>query len=572
MFVLSFLFTRLSPVLPVALPTLLPLTAALSDLVLLVFVTSILVYWFRNTKLTVFISGLVLTIAFLLALKARSYPALVSFGLGDRVGIDSWDSLGHLIAIVGSGKYSLTEPFLALVKNGVIIASPNPLPPGYFSLMGGASMLLSVDPLTLTRMVFLFGVLQVPFIFLLAKKLTGDTAKGLLATLLIACGTVNSENVKFTSGALSPIASVGLALVPFGLYLMTLNKTKLTRFFVVLVALSLLYIHLASAIIYILIMIVFYFKSAWKPTFSKSYPRMAWNKLVKHRNFVVTACIVVLVISLPIAFFWYQTYTNPNAQYSIHYSERFTFTLPFAQEIAYVPSFTENSLFFVLLTYGLISYVFSKQHRKEKDFLLTWNFILLGLYLLLFYTNPKIAYRILAYLFQSVYVMAACAFVHDVLDRSFSSKFKIYKKGLAVLLLSTLLLVSFYPVFVRPSTPDGIFLQQSDQQMPYYNLAGWIQTNLPIEAVVVVNNCSSFFDPVNILRDTGVTMIVGSNITTADYGLINATYPDAYVLDAPNYAPGIDWQQTQPIYVSQIGATGTSFIMLYKLSAALGET
>jgi len=169
---------------------------------------------------------LVLAIALLLALKARGNPALVSFGLGDRVGIDSWDSLGHLISFLGSGKYSLTEPFLLMVKNGQILSSPNPLPAGYFSLIGAASMLLGVDPLTLTRSVFLFGVLQIPFIYLLAKKLTGDTTKTLISSLLVGCGSAISENVKFTSGALSPIAAVGLALVPFGLYLLTLSKTN----------------------------------------------------------------------------------------------------------------------------------------------------------------------------------------------------------------------------------------------------------------------------------------------------------------------------------------------------------
>jgi dolichyl-phosphate-mannose--protein O-mannosyl transferase len=112
------------------------------------------------------------------------------------VGIDSWDSLGHLIAFLGSGRYSLTEPFLWLVRNGQIMASPNPFPPGYFSLMGATSMLLQVDPLTLTKSVFLFGVLQTLFIYLLTKKLTGDTTKSLIAALLIACGTATSENIK----------------------------------------------------------------------------------------------------------------------------------------------------------------------------------------------------------------------------------------------------------------------------------------------------------------------------------------------------------------------------------------
>jgi len=544
----------------------------LADLVLLVLVTSLLIYRFRNEKkLAGFVTVLVLTIALLLSLKARSYPALVSFGLGDRVGIDSWDSLGHLIAFLGSGRYSLTEPFLWLVRNGQIMASPNPFPPGYFSLMGATAMLLQVDPLTLTRSVFLFGVLQTLFIYLLTKKLTGDTVKSLMAALLIACGTATSENIKFTSGALSPIAGIGLALVPLGLYLLTLAKTKLTRILVVLVALGLLYVHLASAIVYILIVIVFYFKPEGKPVPIKNYVKTLWDKIAKNRTYVISACMVVLAISAPIAIFWYQTYSNPNAQYSVHYSERFTFTLPSAQEIAYVPSFTENALFFILLVYGIASYFFASRYRKEGKFLLYWNLALIVLYLLLFYTNPKIAYRILAYLYQSASVIAACAFVHDVLERRSSNSFKSLKKRLAaLLLLSTLLFAAFYPVFEEPSTPDGIFLQQSTQQKPYFDLANWINANLTTDSAVIVNNCSSFSDPVNILRDMGITMIVGTNLTAQDYENINGNFTSSYVLDAPNYSPGINCTQTDTIYSSQI-SNSSSFIKLYKLTSVLNS-
>ena len=542
-----------------------------ADLVLLVLVTSFLIYRFQNEKkLAPLFAVLVLTIALLLSLKARSYPALISFGLGDRVGIDSWDSLGHLIAFLGDGRYSLTEPFLWFVNNGQIMASPNPFPPGYFSLMGATAMVSGVDPLNLTRSVFLFGVLQTVFIYLLAKKLTGDTVKGLLSALLIACGTVASENIKFTSGALSPIAGVGLALVPFGLYFLTLAKTKLTRFLVVLVALGLLYVHLASAVVYILIVAAFYLRQAGKPLPFKIYAKTFLEKILKNRTYVVTSGIVILAVLAPIAFFWIQTYSNPNAQYSIHYSERLTFSLPFAQEVAYVPSFTQNALFFILLAYGLASYVFTTRQRKEKEFLLTWNFVLLGLYVLLFYTNPKLAYRIIAYLYQSVYVIAACAFVRDVLERRPSITFRSSKKGLAaMLLLSTLVFVSFYPVFQEPLSPDGAFLQQATQQKPYFDLANWIRANLTSDCSVVVNNCSSFSDPVNILRDMGVTLIVGANITTQEYVDINATYVNAYILDAPHYSPGIDCQETETVYASQI-SNSTYSIRLYKLDSVLG--
>jgi hypothetical protein len=541
----------------------------LADLILLVLVTTFMIFRFRNEKrLAAFATVLVLAVVLLLSLKARGYPALVSFGFGDRVGIDSWDSLGHLISFIGSGKYSLTEPFLLLVRNGQILSSPNPLPSGYFSLMGGTSMLLGVDPLTLTRSVFLFGVLQTLFIYLLAKKLTGDTVKALLSALLVGCGAAMSENVKFTSGALSPIAAIGLALVPFGLYLLTLAKTKLTRFLVILVALGLLYVHLASAIVFILITFVFFLIQS-----SKAVPLKNWfgtfrGKVARNKAYVAVACGVLLAISVPIAVFWYQTYTNPNAADSIHYSERFTFSLPNAQEFGYVPSFVENALFFVLIAYGLASYFFASRPRKEKDFLMYWNIILIGLYLLLFYTNPKIAYRILAYLYQSVFVMAGCAFVHDVLERQPSHVFNAKKGVVAFLLLSTLLFASVYPVFLQASTPDGIFLQQAAQQKPYYDLTNWIHANLASESAVVVNNCSSFSEPINILRDMGVMTIMGLNITSQDYVNIEALYPSSFILEAPQYPSGIACQQSDAVYISQIGNASNS-LSLYNLTSVL---
>jgi hypothetical protein len=541
----------------------------LLDLALLILVASFLIYRFRNQKrLATFANVMVLTIALLLALKARGDSALVSFGLGDRVGIDSWDSLGHLISFVGSGKYSLTEPFLLMVKNGQILSSPNPLPSGYFSLMGAASMLLGVDPLSLTRSVFLFGVLQVLFIYLLAKKLTGDTNKALISAILIGCGAAMSENVKFSSGALSPIAAVGLALVPFGLYILALSKTKFTRFLVVLVALGLLYVHLASAIVFILVALVLFLVQSGKAGSIKKRLQTFRTRVLRNKSYVGVVCAVLLAISAPIALFWCQTYANPDAANSIHYSERFTFSLPTAQEFGYVPSFVENALFFVLLAYGLASYFFAKSHRKERDFLLYWNVVLLALYLLLFYTNPKIAYRILAYLYQSVFMTAGCAFVYDVLDRWRPKVFS-WKKGLAAfLLLVTLLFAAICPVYTESSTPDGMFLQQSTQQRPYFDLANWIRANLTSTCAIVVNNCTSFSDPVNILRDMGVMTIMGPNVTLNDYVNINALNPNSYILEAPQYPPAVSCQNSTIVYTSQIGNNG-SYLTLYSVTSVL---
>jgi hypothetical protein len=85
---------------------------------------------------------------------------------------------------------------------------------------------------------------------------------------------------------------------------------------------------------------------------------------------------------------------------------------------------------------------------------------------------------------------------------------------------------------------------------------------------VVVNNCSSFSDPVNILRDMGVTKIVGLNITMQKYEDINTTCTNAYILNTPPFSPAIQFKNAESVYESQIPNT-TNFIRLHKLSSVL---
>lgn len=542
------------------------------DLVLLVLLMTYLVFQIKRAKKpSILLQVAILIIILLLAVKARSYPALVSFGLGDRAGIDSWDSLGHLIDFLGTGQHAYAEPFLLLYTNGQLISPPNPLPPGYFSLMGSINMLTAIDPLTLTRNVLVFGVLQTIFVFMLAKRLSGDATKGLLAALLIACGSYWSENIKFTSGALSPIASVGLALIPFGLYIMTLAKTKLVKFLAILIAISLLYIHIASAIVYILFMFIYYFKPSKKVAFAKRFSIMLRKKFTKDRALLIVAYAVVVIIAAPVVLFWYQTYSNPNAQYSIHYSERFTFVLPSAEELVYLPSFTENALFFILLFYGIASYAFSTDYRKEKTFLMLWNFSLIFLYLLLFYFNSRISYRILAYLFQAVSVTAACAFVRDFFEKRYVKiRRSLKKKAATTLLVLGLLSFALIPVFIRDSSPDEVFLTQSTLQEPYYDLAVWARANLSSDGVIAVNNYSSISASVNILRNMGVPMIVGQNLTLNDYEQIRSNVTNLYVLDAPLFQAGIDIPTTEIVYSDQIDEE--EFIRVYYLNQFLDSS
>jgi hypothetical protein len=537
-------------------------------LILLATVTSFLLYSLHLKKSHGTIAKVLLIVLVLfISLKARSYPAFVSFGLGDRVGIDSWDSLGHLTALVNSGTYSLTEPFIWIVRSGQITALPHPFPAGYFALMGSVSMLSYIDPLTLTKSVFLFGALQSLFVYLLVKKLTGDNVKGFLASLLIASGALTSDNILFTNGVLSPIASIGLSLLPFGLYLLTFSNKKLKVFLVLLTALSLFYLHIASAIIYIVLTIFLLAYPKIKKLNLKTQLSLLLIKIKYNWQWVIVSASLLFTVALPIILFWLQTYGDPNALYSIHYSERFTFSIPSAQETAYFPSFKYNTLFYILLGYGLFSYVFSKQPRKERNFLLAWNFTLLLVYLLLFYTNPQIAYRIIAYLYQSVYALAACAFIRDIFK--IRTRYIKFKRLLAPCLLFLMLLTAFLPVYERQGTPDEVFFQQEREIRPYFLLANWVNSNLTANAVVVINNFTSYSEPVNILRDMGVTIVGGANLTLQNYIDIQSNFTSSYILDLPFHTPTPNVTQTTAIYTYHIN--NSTSISLYNLESVLED-
>jgi hypothetical protein len=543
--------------------------SSIIDLLILVTAITILFFLLKTTRLstTGFLAALLTLLAttFLLAAKTGSYPSLISYGLGYRIGIDTWDSLGHLIGFLNTGHYVYGEPFLFFFSQSQIITVPNPFPAGYFSMMGGLSMILSLGPLFLTRSIFFFRLLQTFFIFLVARKITNDPIKGLLAALFISGGTLESEIVKFTSGALSPIATVGLALIPFGIYLMTLKRNKVTNFLVILVAISLLYIHFASAILYVFIMLVYYYRVFSIHQIS-NFKHITLQKIkIKKIGTTLLLIATALTILIPIVLFWFGVYTDPNAQLSIHYSERFHFLQPGNQNLSWF--LLNNALFIVLIGYGIISYMFQPYPRKERSFLLTWAFTLLAVYIFLFFVNQLIAYRIVAYLYQPACVIGACAFVHDIFEKPSGTNRKRLKKIWAFTLLFLAIFASFAPSFLRDSSPDAFYLERTPLERNYYNLALWAQANFSATGVIVVNNYTTISDPVNLLRDMGVTMLVGQNLTSTDYIQISSIYGNALALDAPDHLMAINHTSIQPTYIDQL-ENGEN-ISLYNLTKTL---
>lgn len=544
--------------------------SSLIDLSLLVFaIAGFLSYLKSKRKISRFLSIAVLIVTLLLAAKARMYPSLISFGLGNRIGIDSWDSLGHLLDILNNGRYSFTEPFLLFYNNGQISAVQNAFPPGYFSLMASTSELLAVDPIPLTKAVFLFGVLQALFIYALAKRLSGDDVKALLAALLISGGFTASENVKFTSGFYSPIASIGLALVPFGLYLLTFPESRLTRFFAILTAIGLLYVHIASAIIYAFVIFVAWVKP-WK-RISFSWKRKERSK-GSHKRPVLLALIILVAAAVPIADFWLRTSLDPSAESSIHYSEKFMFVFPFSEGLLLVPPLWENGIFFALLIYGIASYLLFGSSSKENRVLLPWSLSLLSLYLFLLAVNPRLSYRIFAYLYQPACMLGGFALVKDFVDKRISARAladrRVALKSFVLtgLFFSIILFAALSPVFIRTSSPDEMYLQPVDEQKLYFDFADWAHKNLPSNGVIVVNNYTSISDSANLLRDMGITMLVSrANLRMTDYEQISATYANVYALDAPNLRAGIDLEQAKEIYS---GRNGLFWVKLYDIRSA----
>lgn len=547
------------------------------DLVIIAVITSLIVYLLKTAALArgLFLAGIiaVLAIALLITAKTAGYPSLLSYGFGNRIGIDTWDSFGHLLKFLSTGHYTTNEPYLLLYQNGSIITPPSPFPPGYFCTMGGLSMTLSLNAIDLTRSIYLLRILQTFFIFLLARKLTGDPVKGLLAALLIAGGTLASENVKFTSGILSPIASFGLALIPFGLYLMVLSKSKIAKLLVVLVSITLLYMHIASAALFISVAILYYL-IVDRTTFA-SFKKATFKMKMKNKVLTGLLMVVIVAIFVPIADFWLNVYTDPIARLSIHYSERFAF-LQTAQ--LNIGMFLLNNLFFlILMIYGITSYLFThiprfaSAQRRESRFQLTWSFCLIGAYFLLFVVNQIVAYRIIAYTYQAASVIAGCALGYDIFERlkeaNQKNRRKISEKWIKIGSFCILFLVIFAasaPSYIRSPSPDQVYLEQIPAQKYYYDFAMWSLANLTRTDVIIVNNFTNINDPANLLRDVGVTMVVGINMNSTDYANITATFPGCYALDTPNLPMGISNSTLTLVYNKTIPSG--QYISLYNLT------
>ncbi|MCP8314383.1 MAG: DUF1616 domain-containing protein, partial [archaeon] len=364
------------------------------DMILLLFGVLISIFILRSRlKGSSILCYVLIALTFIIAIKARILPALVSTGIGGDVGIDNWDSIGHTISVIGSGHYSETEPYFLIYQDGQMLQSPNPLAPGYFYLMAAVSMLIGIEPLQIPRFVFLISSLQPIFMFALVKRKTNDNVKAIFSAFLLAGGSLLSDHIRFTNGSTSPVEIVGLTLVLIGVYLLTLEQTRLIRALELFLILSLLNFHLVTAIIYL--SIIFVYSSG--RIISLNHIKSLYYEIKKKDKLAIGVIVLFSLLVVPISMFWYHTTTNPLSNLSIHYTERFTFfnyTRPTeGRESLYqvinqhiYMDIREEGIYLLLLFFGLYYSI------KKKDKIFTsWILSIAFIGLLLQFINPNIS-------------------------------------------------------------------------------------------------------------------------------------------------------------------------------------
>jgi len=558
------------------------------DMILLLFGVLISIFILRSRlKGSSILCYVLIALTFIIAIKARILPALVSTGIGGDVGIDNWDSIGHTISVIGSGHYSETEPYFLIYQDGQMLQSPNPLAPGYFYLMAAVSMLIGIEPLQIPRFVFLISSLQPIFMFALVKRKTNDNVKAIFSAFLLAGGSLLSDHIRFTNGSTSPVEIVGLTLVLIGVYLLTLEQTRLIRALELFLILSLLNFHLVTAIIYL--SIIFVYSSG--RIISLNHIKSLYYEIKKKDKLAIGVIVLFSLLVVPISMFWYHTTTNPLSNLSIHYTERFTFfnyTRPTeGRESLYqvinqhiYMDIREEGIYLLLLFFGLYYSI------KKKDKIFTsWILSIAFIGLLLQFINPNIsplsyASPVLAFLNQAASAAGGVAivsnFVHKPLHniRKSLNKSNVKKMFVPILIVFIVLYLAISPVFIRSQSPDDLYLRGNPEifgypRIPpeqarnaievYLNASNWALENFNEDAVLLVNSSiKTIFDPfishpINIFRHTGVTMLVGININSTDIEIILNAYEHVYAVNAGEFPYTLNETIVEVRYVSTKG-------------------
>lgn len=516
-----------------------------------------------------FLCYVALAVSIFVAAKSRMYPsALVTTGLaGNRWGVDSWDALGHINIVLKSGHATAIEPFYLYYNAGgqVTQAYDGLLAPGYFVLMAAISMVTGLTSMDVLRNICLFCIVDVTTIFVLVKRRTGDDAQAVFSSLLLAGGSLMNLLVQFSNGLHSPTGIVAFPLLLFGMYLLTLERTRFTYTLWIWMIIILFNFHYVTGFIFLFIILL---QNSQTKLSLKDF-KAFFRKVRAKRNILGNVFVVALfgVMTIYVLFFWVPTFMayskywmDPRFELVVHH-QAVGPTSPWELTL-FQPG---DSMYFFLALYGLISSI-----RKRDTFYASWLFSLFALWIFLIFVSPLLSYRVIAYIFQAGCAVGGSAIFADFFYRPLSSVKKsssiksMVKKLLNLkicafmLIIFTILYLAIFPTFVRDvsQSPLGLFsqgsmagteLKRTAEEEIYLNTTFWAVENLPEDSVIIMPPYTlsgglaknTVLDHVvSTLRSVGLTMLViPSDISLSDFYIISKMYSHPYLLISDNFPP-----------------------------------
>jgi hypothetical protein len=508
-----------------------------------------------------------LAVSIFVAAKSRMYPsALVTTGLaGNRWGVDSWDALGHINIVLKSGHATPIEPFYLYYNAGgqVTQAYDGLLASGYFVLMAAISMVTGLTSMEALRNICLFSIIDVTTIFVIIKRRTGDDAQAVFSSFLLAGGSLMNLLIQFSNGVHSPTGIVAFPLLLFGVYLLTLERTRFTYTSWIWMIVILLNFHYVTGLIFLLITLL---QNSQTRLSFKGF-KVLFEKVRAKRNILGNVFVVALfgVMAIYVLLFWVPTFMayskywmDPRFELVVHH-QALGPTSPWELTL-FQPG---DSMYFFLALYGLISSI-----RKRDTFYASWLFSLFALWIFLIFVSPLLSYRVIAYIFQAGCAVGGSAIFVDFFYGSISSLEKassiksMVKKLLnlkicaSMLIIFTILYLAVFPTFIRDvsQSPLGLFsqgsmagteLKRTAEEEIYLDTTYWAVQNLPEDSVIILppytlhvglSKNTVLDHVVSTLRSTGLTMlVVPSNLSLSDFQIISRMYSHPYLLVSDNF-------------------------------------
>lgn len=529
-------------------------TKEIDSLLLLIGATALILILKTKKKSMHFLCYVLVAASIFVAVKARMYPSALmpprARGVPGEIGVDTWDSLGHMNEVLKYGHSGVFEPFFLLYQNGEVVHLwAGLLAPGYFCLTAAMSMVTGLTSVQITNAIFLFSVLQTVIIYALVKRRTGDDAKAVFSAFLIAGGSLSNYLIRSSTGRFSPAEVIALTMFLFGIYLLTLEQFRSTKSLQIWLIVLLLNFHSVTAFLYVVVLFVYHVGRAKlglkgvRFFFRKVKATHLWEI-----GFIATLSALMIA---HLYCLWIPRLTAP-AELSLHHEERFRF-LEYSLPTDIIPMLDlrtrmiplSDLLYFFLIFYGLAYSI-----KRGERFFSSWLSSLFFVYVFLLIMNPVLSSRVFAYLYQAACAAGGSAVVSVFIDKPLSSiketsgrllKFGV-KKSFELRMFSSLLIVfvvlylAITPVFVREDPRLYVGLPQVSEV--YLDAAGWAAENFPRDAVLVVNNIyvkELALHPMGVFRHMGVNTLLGFHLNLSDYYTISSTYEHVYILASNDF-------------------------------------